>query len=342
MLFRFGQIPGYPSGGLRSRVRRSAAANAAPVADWSAVATGLSVQFTNLSTDSDGTIVSYDWDYGDGTAHGTTASPSHVYTLIGTKSVTLTVTDNGGLTHSKTADVVVDITKDGPASAIRVPLATADFTALGLSTPDYLWPVQEASGNLVPTIGNVLAALAANATPLYQQTVTNWTRKGVGTTDNTAGQRFGSTAAQLDVAAGQSMCFLFYASISLVGTPSNRRLGGRATNGIRITASTGVPITAHGGLTQAGAQNHADGVVRPWLWYRNATTNASGLMTNLEHIVGTHDESAIAATNWTIGADSTNLPPTARYLWAGMWIGAAAEAIAAKATLQTLGWTIPW
>jgi surface protein len=50
---------------------------------------GLSVPFTDAST---GTPTAWDWDWGDGTTHGTTQNPTHVYAGFGTYPVTLTVT----------------------------------------------------------------------------------------------------------------------------------------------------------------------------------------------------------------------------------------------------------
>ncbi|MBO7942728.1 PKD domain-containing protein, partial [Streptomyces sp. S9] len=41
--------------------------NTAPVANFSSSASGLTVSFTDSSTDSDGTIASRSWDFGDGT-----------------------------------------------------------------------------------------------------------------------------------------------------------------------------------------------------------------------------------------------------------------------------------
>ena len=78
---------------------------APPVADsggpYSGTA-GVAVPFDgSASSDPDGTIAVYAWDFGDGsTGNGTT--PSHTYTAANTYTVTLTVTDNQGATGSAT------------------------------------------------------------------------------------------------------------------------------------------------------------------------------------------------------------------------------------------------
>ena len=58
------------------------------------------------SYDPDGEIVLYEWDFGDGYT-GTGERPSHTYSVIGTFTVTLTVTDNDELTDSDTTTVKV-------------------------------------------------------------------------------------------------------------------------------------------------------------------------------------------------------------------------------------------
>ena len=51
------------------------------------------------SSDPDGTITSYQWNFGDGRT-GTGPTPTHTYSLAGDYTVTLTVTDNGALTDN--------------------------------------------------------------------------------------------------------------------------------------------------------------------------------------------------------------------------------------------------
>ncbi|MDX2498602.1 MAG: PKD domain-containing protein, partial [Desulfobacterales bacterium] len=69
--------------------------NNPPVADYSFVSAKLKVTFSNGSTDSDGTVVSWIWDFGDGKT-STVKNPRHRYSKNGTYTITLTVTDDGG------------------------------------------------------------------------------------------------------------------------------------------------------------------------------------------------------------------------------------------------------
>ena len=84
--------------------------NALPVAQANGPYTGTEgndVQFSSDgSTDSDGTIVTYAWDFGDGTT-STAANPTHAYIAAGMYTVTLTVTDDAGdsATNSTTAAI---------------------------------------------------------------------------------------------------------------------------------------------------------------------------------------------------------------------------------------------
>jgi len=64
----------------------------------SAPTNGASVGFDGSgSSDSDGTVARYDWDFGDGTSAADAGrSPNHTYAKPGTYQVTLTTTDNEG------------------------------------------------------------------------------------------------------------------------------------------------------------------------------------------------------------------------------------------------------
>ena len=68
----------------------------------------LTVAFSSeSSSDPDGFIASYFWDFGDGSGSSTQANPTYTYTSKGNYIAVLTVTDDGGLTASATVDITV-------------------------------------------------------------------------------------------------------------------------------------------------------------------------------------------------------------------------------------------
>ena len=110
--------------------------NRPPVAAISAdKTTGVSpitVNFSsNGSSDPDGNAITYDWNFGDGSANSTTANPSHTFSSTGTKgfTVTLTVKDNLGLTDSKT--MVISLNNAAPSVKITNPTNTTKYTLSG-------------------------------------------------------------------------------------------------------------------------------------------------------------------------------------------------------------------
>ncbi|ALN82094.1 M14 family zinc carboxypeptidase [Lysobacter antibioticus] len=97
--------PGTPNA-VRFTVGGTGPINTPPVANFTSSVSGLSVNFTDSSSDSDGSIVARSWNFGDGTT-STATHPSKTYAASGTYTVTLTVTDDDNASHSKTASVTV-------------------------------------------------------------------------------------------------------------------------------------------------------------------------------------------------------------------------------------------
>jgi PKD repeat protein len=87
-------------------VTEPAAANTPPVAGFNFSCTELACGFTDGSTDSDGTVVSWSWTFGDGSS-STEQSPNHSYDQDGSYDVKLVVTDNDGDTGSQVQTVTV-------------------------------------------------------------------------------------------------------------------------------------------------------------------------------------------------------------------------------------------
>jgi PKD repeat protein len=89
----------------------------APAASFTYSTYSLDATFTDTSTDSDGNVVGWSWDFGD-TNTSTLQHPVHTYATSGTYTVGLTVTDNDGETNNTSQSVTV--TEDTEAPVITV------------------------------------------------------------------------------------------------------------------------------------------------------------------------------------------------------------------------------
>lgn len=78
--------------------------NQAPVANFTSTVKGLQVSFTDTSTDADGSIISWQWIFGNG-GSSTERNPTYTYTSAGSYTVSLTVTDDRGATNTRQAVV---------------------------------------------------------------------------------------------------------------------------------------------------------------------------------------------------------------------------------------------
>lgn len=123
--------------------------NQAPTAVAEATPTSgeapLTVSFTGSNSTDDVGVVSYAWDFMDGST-STEADPSHVFTTDGIYTVELTVTDGEGLTDTATVQISVGT---GPFAVIQVDPLTGEapllvrFTGSGsngsAAITGYLW-----------------------------------------------------------------------------------------------------------------------------------------------------------------------------------------------------------
>ncbi len=122
-------VYGYVSGGatngpvtmsldnLSAATTSAPAGNQSPVAAFTSSAAGLTLSVdASGSSDPDGSIVSYAWDFGDAT-NGTGRTTSHTFAAAGEYGVRLTVTDDKGATASVSRQVTV--TASAPASLVH-------------------------------------------------------------------------------------------------------------------------------------------------------------------------------------------------------------------------------
>ena len=127
----------------------------APVASASASPSSGTAPLTSSfssagSHDPDGSIVAYEWDFGDGSAVVSGASASHVYTNAGSYTAQLKVTDNGGL--SATRSLTITVQPAVVAKTVRVADIAMSLTVNrnGSALAGAAVTVRDASGNVLP------------------------------------------------------------------------------------------------------------------------------------------------------------------------------------------------
>ena len=135
LIFAMDHDVGSPTGeSVFSNVRLyEQSGNNPPSAAFRASCTELGCSFTDQSTDSDGTLVAWRWDFGDG-ASASTQNPTHTYAGAGSYTVGLTVTDNSGATASTTSDVNVTVPNSPPSAAFTESCADLSCSFTDAST----------------------------------------------------------------------------------------------------------------------------------------------------------------------------------------------------------------
>jgi glucose/arabinose dehydrogenase len=73
----------------------------------------------DASVDPDGDAVTYDWDFGDGSAHATARTANHTYNASGAYTATLTVRDSHGAASEDSVEILVD--RSAPVATIAAP-----------------------------------------------------------------------------------------------------------------------------------------------------------------------------------------------------------------------------
>jgi PKD repeat protein len=222
-----------------------AGANTPPTASFTASCTNRDCTVdASASTDGDGTITGYAWDYGDSTT-GTGNPATHSYATAGTYTITLTVTDNAGGTNTTTRPVTAT-NPTGPTA-----LAADTFTrtvASGWGTADTggAWQLNGAASSFsvadsagkfrLPTangtLNAVLNGVSSTATDLSLTLATDKVPAGSGSYVWAYGRRIsggGAYLAKLNLRAGGDV------RLSLVRTDSN----GNAEVALTSTSTAG-------------------------------------------------------------------------------------------------------
>jgi PKD repeat protein len=175
--------------------------NTSPVANFTAPTCTVNVAcaFTDQSSDPDGSITAWSWNFGDNTAVDANQNPTHTFTAANTYQVTLTVTDNGGATNSKTLPVTVTAGGNN-----QLPVASFDLPTCTAGTPcGFHSTSTDADGQITAThwdFGDGQVADGVDATHTFGAPGTVTVTLTV--TDNAGGT--GTSSQQLTVAAQAS------------------------------------------------------------------------------------------------------------------------------------------
>lgn len=137
--------------------------------------------FNGTGSSDDVGVVGYAWTFGDGTT-GSGSTPSHTYAAAGSYPVTLTVTDGGGLTGTRSRTVTLSAGANKPpvaawtVSCQPAPAHTCTFNGTGSRDPDgtivaYKWT--NAGGTTLSTLPTFTRTFARSTTLTWTLTVTD-------------------------------------------------------------------------------------------------------------------------------------------------------------------------
>ncbi|MBD3289057.1 PKD domain-containing protein, partial [candidate division KSB1 bacterium] len=173
----------YPANGIKLRIYNSTPTDQPPTADAGGpynAQPGESILFDGSNSTDDVGIISFEWDFGDGST-GSGVQVNHAYASEGVYDVTLTVTDSAGQTHSEHASAVI-----GTAASTdwgnEIHISSGD-------TPDF--DIHRATGNLhllVMKNGVTYIELNGRGQVLQEETVP-------GTSGEEGMMRFGASIA---------------------------------------------------------------------------------------------------------------------------------------------------
>ena len=291
------------------------APNVLPTAAFTSSVTNLATSLdASTSTDPDGTVASYAWDFGDGTSgSGKTASKS--YTAAGTYAVKLTVTDNRGGTATVTKQVTTtnpapvrpDATNTGVPAGTALSVYNGDMTITTAGTvidgldirgyvvvkaPNVTIKRSVIRGGAAPTVGKgLLSIVQAGASNFLVEDVTvvptNPNPYINGINVNQAG-----TFRRVNISGSVDGIMIYGSGVNVVNSyihdlthfTSDPNWGGGPSHddSIQIQGGTGIKITNN---TLKGAYNSAvmitqDAGITKDLWINNNWIDGGGCSLN--------------------------------------------------------------
>jgi len=137
--------------------------NTPPTAAFTATPNALTVSVDgSASSDPNGSVTGYSWNWGDNSAVGTGVTATHTYAAAGTYTVSLTVTDNGGATGTSIRSVTVGaVTPPGGTALAQDTFTRSSANGLGTAETGGAWTVSGTAGNFAVSGGRANITLPA-------------------------------------------------------------------------------------------------------------------------------------------------------------------------------------
>ncbi len=293
--------------------------NQPPVASFTNSCTGLACSFDGTgSSDSDGTIASYAWSFGD-TGTASTATTSHTFASQGTYSVSLTVTDDDGAMTTKTVNLTV-----APLASSHIAFRASAAAQANSTTQKVTVPAAVQSGDALLLFATSNNGAAPAATPA------GWTLVGnqpAGAGPDIRTVVYEKTAGAADAGAQVTLTYAAVGKVDLVVAAYS---GVNATTPVSAVASAGETVsrTTHTAPSTTVA-NAGSWVLSYWADKSSATTTwtAPAGQTQRSLSVGTS-----SGRITSLLTDTNAVVPTG----ARSGLTATADSASAKATMWTL------
>lgn len=299
--------------------RTAAPANLPPTAAFTSTESGLVTSLDGrTSFDSDGTIASWAWTFGDGTS-GTGATTQHTYDQPGTYDVTLTVTDDDGATATTTRAIQVTSTPGEQVTAADSfeRSATRSWGTADVGGP---WTVNTGVGVSSVSGGKGRTTMLAAGRGPGSQLAGVSSRDVDMTVEMGLDKLPAPTSARVDnsVVVRRTPGGEYRANVRFVGTGAVRLDLTRTVNGAHttLTSSNAVPgLTYAAGDTlvvRAQALGGSPTQLRAKVWRAGTTQPTAWTVTASDSTAGLQVAGSVGVLPYLSGS-ATNAPVEARY-----------------------------
>jgi len=267
------------------------------------------------SIDSDGSISSYVWNFGDGST-SSSANPAHSYSSAGSYTVTLTVTDNGGASSSANSTATVSNDNGGGTDLNETNLSGAKN-----STKNFSMDVPAGASNLVFAMSD-----GSGDADLY-------VRFGSAPTTSSYDCRpyVGGNAETCNISNAQTgtyyvmvRAYSAYSGVNLIGTYDGGSTGGNTSPQAIIANGPFSSVTGSNIAMSSAGSTDPDGSITSYQWsFGDGATSSSANPTHSFASAGTYtvqltvtdNEGATdtASTSANVTAAGTGFNATSHY-----------------------------